>query len=341
MGLVLCAAGVWTVSGARAADNGWCPVTSEQARGGLPSVLATLRSKQDLAPSPLAHVHTEGTLPHQGVYDASMAAKKDLLVMLDAALAWRATGEANWLALAQRYLMAWVGTYRPSYNPIDETGFDTLIETYAIIKNVLPAQERSYVSQFLEDWAHGYLQSIDERNHRTIWVNNWQSHRVKLVTSMAVALDDPELFDAARQLFQRQIAANIKSDGETQDFGDRDALHYVVYDLQPLVQAALAAQRRGESWYHWRTAKGASLEKAVAWLTPYVSGEKMHEEFVHSHVSFDAIRAQAGLKGFTGLFDPHAAATLYWLASLVDPALEPLARSLSSKPPLSVSMCGL
>lgn len=304
-------------------------------------VLAALRFRQDQPPSPLPHVHTEGILPHQGIYDASMAAKKDLPIMQDAALAWRVTGEANWLALARRYLMGWVGTYRPGYNPIDETGFDTLIETYAIIKDVLPEQERAHVHQFLEDWAHGYLQSIDERNHRTIWVNNWQSHRVKLVTLMAVALDDPELFNAARQLFQRQIAANINPNGETQDFGDRDALHYVVYDLQPLVQAALAAQRRGEDWYHWRTAEDASLEKAVAWLTPYVSEERTHEEFVHSHVRFDAMRAQAGLKGFTGLFDPHAAAALYWLASRVDPALEPLARSLSSKPPLSVSMCGL
>ncbi|WP_042063084.1 alginate lyase family protein, partial [Acidomonas methanolica] len=74
---------------------------------------------------------------------------------------------------------------------------------------------------------------------------------VKLVTMMAVALDDTLLFDAARTLFRAQIAANIAPDGETLDFRERDALHYVVYDLQPMVQAALAARTRGEDWYRW------------------------------------------------------------------------------------------
>ncbi|MCH4089640.1 alginate lyase family protein [Acetobacter sp.] len=324
-----------------AAERNWCEVLSIQGRSSLPLIASTLRERQNQPPSPLPRVHTEGTLPHQGIYDESIAAKKDLPVMLDAALAWHITADVAWLAMAQQYLLAWVETYQPSYNPIDETGFDALIDTYAIIRDTFSSTERARITQFLERWAQGYLRSIDEQNQSKIWINNWQSHRVKLLTLIATALDDHTLFEAARTLFQKQLTVNIAKTGETEDFEDRDALHYVVYDLQPLVQAALAAQRRGEDWYHWTTPDGASLEKAVAWLTPYVSGQKNHEEFVNTHVRFDLIRLHAGEKGFSGLFDPHVAAPLYWFASLLDPTLGPLAKGLSNTPPPFVALCGL
>ncbi|GBQ49637.1 hypothetical protein AA0498_1032 [Acidomonas methanolica] len=306
----------------------------------LPSVLRHLDSARDRPPAPLSRLHTEGTLPHQGIYDESIAAKRDLPLMRDAALAWRAGAGTVWLDFSRRYLMAWVATYRPSLNPIDETGFDALIDTYAIIGPSLPPDKRARVRDYLHAWVAGYIEAIGHHNTRSTWTNNWQSHRVKLVTMMAVALDDTSLFDAARTLFRAQIAANIAPDGETLDFRERDALHYVVYDLQPMVQAALAARTRGEDWYRWMGDDGASLAKAMAWLTPYASGEKTHEEFVHSTVRFDAIRAQAGLKGYSGPFDPRSAGALFWLVSELDPSLRPLAERLMPRPPSFVALCG-
>src|SRR5476651_1337072 len=44
-------------------------------------------------PNPLAHVHTEGTLPHHGIREQSIAAEKDWPVMRQAALAWRLSGD--------------------------------------------------------------------------------------------------------------------------------------------------------------------------------------------------------------------------------------------------------
>ncbi len=73
---------------------------------------------------PLAKLHTEGTLPHEGIYDESVEAEKDLGLMRDAALAWRATGDERYLRLVDRFLFAWVTTYQPSFNPIDETNFE-------------------------------------------------------------------------------------------------------------------------------------------------------------------------------------------------------------------------
>ncbi|WP_064504780.1 alginate lyase family protein [Frateuria defendens] len=323
---------------AQAAD--WCEVPPARAAPFVPSVIGPLQAARDRPPQPLPTVHTEGTLPHQGMYDASMAAKRDLPLMRDAALAWRAGAGEAWLHFATRYLMAWVGVYRPSLDPIDETGFEALIDTYAIVGARLPPDEREQVRRYLHDWAWGYVGAIRHGQAAHGRADNWQSHRIKLATMMAVALHDDELFRTARSLFQAQIAANIAPDGETVDFRVRDALHYVVYDLQPLVQAALAAHSLGEDWYRWRAPGGASLAGALAWLAPYAAGEKTHEEFVHSQVKFDAMRARAGLKGFTGPFDPRAAAALYWLAAELDPSVQPLARKLGDAPPSFVRMCG-
>ena len=245
-------------------------------------------------------------------------------------------------ATARLFLLGWVDEYTPDLNPIDETNLDALIDTFAIIGDRLNADERQRVSMWLRKWGWDYVASIDHApKNGGIWTNNWQSHRIKLVTMIAAATDDNALFDAARRLFRRQIEANLLPDGEVTDFAQRDALHYVVYDLEPLLRAALAARAyAGEDWYRWEAPSHASVARSVAWLTPYVTGEKTHEEFVHSKVAFDAQRAAAGVKGFTGAFDVHDAAITYWSAAAFDPKLKALAERLDPDPPAFVALCG-
>ncbi|PIJ49421.1 hypothetical protein BV501_12825 [Erwinia sp. OAMSP11] len=304
---------------------------------------ATAFAKQGLAqdPHPVPYLHTQGLLPHQGIRDLSIAAEKDLHVMRNAALIWRATGDKKWLKVAHQYLMAWVKEYKPSYDPIDETGFESLIDSYAITKNAMPAEDRKMVESFLKKWGDGYISSIQHADNKKTWINNWQSHRIKIITMIAVAIDDKDLFDKSRYLFTNQLSKNIMGTGEPIDFIQRDALHYVVYDIEPLVQAALAAKRFGENWYLIKGDNGGSVKKALLWLAPYAAGEKRHKEFVHSHAHFDQARAQAGIKGFKGMFNRRTAAKLYWMATGLDNSWRTLAKNLSGKPPVNVSMCGL
>ncbi len=63
-------------------------------------------------------------------------------------------------------------------------------------------------------------------------------------------------------------------------------------------------------------------------------------EFAHSTVSFDAERAQAGVAGFSGEFDPKVAAELFWLAAQFEPRYAGLARRLASRPPDYLILCG-
>ncbi len=211
------------------------------------------------------------------------------------ALAWRATGDERFLRYVARLLDAWVTTYQPSFNPIDETKLDGLILAYDLTASALPVKTRNATIAFLRKLARGCVERIDSqpRPLRHTFANNWQSHRVKLIAMATFTLDDRKLIAAAQRLFVEQVGTNIASDGTTRDFDERDALHYVTYDLQPLVMAALAARRHNRNWLRERSASGATLEHALDWLVPYALGRTSHEEFAHSRVPFDETRRAA------------------------------------------------
>jgi hypothetical protein len=147
------------------------------------------------------------------------------------------------------------------------------------------------------------------------------------------------MIEAAQRLYVEHVNDNIAPDGTTVDFGERDALHYVTYDLQPLVTAALAARRHNRNWLNERAPSGATLAAALNWLTPYATGAKTHDEFVRSTVPFDAKRREAGLPGYSGQWDPKNAAELYHLAARLDGRYTPVALKLAPTPPAWLAVC--
>ncbi|MFP6557485.1 alginate lyase family protein [Paraburkholderia sp. B3] len=317
--------------------------TSERtsADPGVKALVAEVQAHVNDAPHPLAKLHTEGTLPHEGIYDQSVEAEKELDLMRDAALAWRATSNDRYLKLVDRFLAAWVATYQPSFNPIDETHFEALILAYDMTASALSVKTRNATMAFLNRMGSGYIAQVDAqpRPLKGTFANNWQSHRVKLIAMIAFTLDNRKMIAAAQRLFVEHIGDNVAPDGSTLDFGERDALHYVTYDLQPLVTAALAARRHNRNWLPEKAANGATLAKALDWLTPYALGEKTHEEFVHSTVPFDARRREAGLPGYAGAWDPQNAAELYHLAARLDGRYTPIALRLAPTPPAWLAVC--
>ncbi|WP_244816002.1 alginate lyase family protein [Caballeronia sp. Lep1P3] len=335
-----------TASAAHAAMN-FCAApamqTSERTNAdpGVKALVNAVQSHVDDRPRPRVTLHTEGTLPHEGIRDESIEAEKDLDLMRDAALAWRATGNERYLHLVDRFLLAWTTTYRPSFNPIDETNFESLILAYDLTASALPVKTRNAANAFIGKMVNGYVADIDKqpRPLKGTYRNNWQSHRVKLIAMGAFTIDDRKLINAAQRLFVEHIGDNIAPDGATVDFAERDALHYVTYDLQPLVTAALAARRHNRNWLRERAPSGAKLADALDWLTPYALGAKMHDEFVHSSVAFDAKRREAGLPGFTGQWEPKNAAELFHLAARLDGRYAPVALRLAPTPPAWLAVC--
>jgi hypothetical protein len=119
---------------------------------------------------------------------------------------------------------------------------------------------------------------------------------------------------------------NIRPDGSTRDFVERDALHYVVYTLEPMLMAAAAAH--GDDWYGDPAVDGR-LALALDWLKPYALGERTHEEFVRSTVEFDRKPANAGVEGSSGMFDRYKAVYLYWIAARLDPRFQPVSDAVA------------
>ena len=280
--------------------------------------------------APLPRLHTEGTLPGQGIRDSSIQAKLDHLITLDLALAWRITGDRVYLDAVERYLTAWVDMYQPSFNPIDETGFDAMVMAYDLTEASLPIASRAKLDSFWRRMAIGYLDAMDGRPRGA--TTNWQSHRIKLATLTAFQVGDATLIARARAAFERQIAANLRADGSTLDFEERDALHYVIYNLDPLMMAALAAQAHGQSWFDWQAPNGASLPRSLDWLARYASGERTHIEFQNSRIAFDRARAAAGQAEFAPhVWDPAKSVNSFALATRLAPRFKPLRDALIDK----------
>ena len=268
-------------------------------------------------PHPLPRLHTEGTLPHRGIRDQSIAAERDFDTMAAFGFAYRLTGDRRYLDAEARFLSAWAETYKPSLNPIDETRFDPVILAFDLTRADLPASVQQQVVALFRTMATGYLDWEDQHPHKDI--ANWNSHRIKLATLGAYLTGDPALIARAAAVFRVQVKDNIRPDGSVEDFFKRDAIHYVLYDLEPLTTAALAAKAHGQDWFHTAATGGPSVEMAIDWLLPYATGQKTHQEFVHSRVAFDAARDKAGEPGYSGTWKPANSVNLLTLAAWEDP----------------------
>jgi hypothetical protein len=296
------------------------PEQSWHAQADTPAAVAVLeRATVGLTrpPGAIPVIHTEGTLPGRGIREISGRAREDFPVALSLALAYRLTGDARYAQRAETYLTAWATTYRWSFNPIDETGFDTLIMASDLVDDTLSPEGKTRIDGFWRALSVGYLDAMDGTpiNAET----NWQSHRIKLATLAAYRVGDPVLIDRARAAWRRHVSGNILVDGSVHDFHERDAIHYVTYNLDPLMTAALAAQVHGEDWFGWRNASGAGPRDAVTWLVPYAEGRRTHQEFVNSRIKFDADRARVGQPGYEGQWDRAGAVNTLRLARLMDP----------------------
>jgi hypothetical protein len=238
--------------------------------------------------------------------------------------------DARYLDGYAHYLAAWLDVYRISGNPIDETALDDWLLAYRSAGPALPPALGLRMRQFACALAVRYTQP--QPASRKTSTNNWQSHRVKLAVMGAHVCGEPKLIAQAEAAFAAQIQDNLLPSGESIDFAERDAIHYVVYSVEPLLEAALFARLQGRSLFSTTGRKGQSLSRTLEWLAPYARGDKAHEEFVHSQVRFDAQRAAAGVPGFTGPFSPKKAQLSYWLAAQLDGQWLELSRKLGSPP---------
>ncbi|HTM09759.1 MAG TPA: alginate lyase family protein [Verrucomicrobiae bacterium] len=270
-------------------------------------------------PQPVQRIISEGRLHSEPEKIRSLAARRDLFKSEALAYAYTATGKREYGEKAREFILAWAHTYQCDGNPINETEFVRLMKAYDIARGLFSADERGEVERWLLGMAE--KEKNDIRPESTAARNNHMSHRLKIIGHVAYLLPEPALVRWIAAEYKHHLEQNLNADGTTFDFHQRDALHYHVYDLLPLVELAIAARQNGENFYGYVTSRGATLEKATAFLIPYIEGEKMHREFVHSTVKFDAERSSAGDPSIRvgALWKPQEAKRLFDLAGYFSP----------------------
>jgi len=285
----------------------------------------------DDIPHPAGQIGSAGKLACDPAKVETRLALEDMKKIAALAFADVVTTNAVYARAAKRMILDWAKTNQPSGHPIDETELEPLFVAYGLTRHAFSVEERKPVESWLRLISRRQREEL--RANSVTASNNWNSHRLKTVGLIAFLLEDRAMIDYAMNGFKKQIESNLRSDGSSLDFHERDALHYHCYDLEPLLTLAIAAGQRGIVLYDYQSPSGASLRKSVQFLVPYCDGSATHLEWVKSKVAFDRVRANAGEKKFqVGTpFDPRDGLRVLELASFFDRDLNPLVARLAKR----------
>lgn len=264
-------------------------------------------------PNPIDTIRTEGLLKGDPKKDKTKLALPDMNKMFALALQYRLTSDRNYLDKCISFLNAWAKINHSKGDPIDDTNLDKAIEAYDLIKNDIPLADKKPIDNWLSETARAEINSKRMKPGKATAINNWNAHRLKVVGEIGYALNNREFIDWTIDHLKSHININLYADGSSLDFKQRDALHYHLYDLEPMLKLAIIINRGdATNFYTYQSPNSSSIKKSVDWLIPYITGEKKHEEYVNTTVKFDHDRARNNEPGFAAgtLFEPKLAIPL-------------------------------
>jgi len=167
------------------------------------------------------------------------------------------------------------------------------------VRDNVSADARKTVDKWLNSIADGEINSEHAHGDKGTAINNWNSHRIKIIAMISYAVHNTSNYKIINHEMEKQIAINLYADGSGYDFKERDALHYHIYTLEPLIMAATVIYRAtGKDYFNYQSTTGSSIKKSMDFLVPFVNGEQTHGEFLNSNVSFDRARAKNGEAGY-------------------------------------------
>jgi hypothetical protein len=273
--------------------------TDERVRKTFEPFKAAAEKAMNETPNPIEKITSEGLLAGNPAKTASLKAVEDESKIYALAINYRLFNNKAYLDKAAEYLMAWTKVNKATGDPIDATKLDGVINGYDLIRAQLPEQQRKDIDAWLDTYAYAAMDSESAKNGRTTGINNWNSHRIKVITLIAYTIHTQKYDQYIFSELEKQIGQNLYADGSGFDFKQRDALHYHIYTLEPLLKAIIAIYRAtGKNYYTYQSKTQSSIEKSVQFLVPFVTGEKTHGEFLNSTVKFDRDRAKNNEKGY-------------------------------------------
>jgi hypothetical protein len=301
----------------------------------------------NLVARPVERFELAGTLNGHPGHVRSDRAKQNFPAIFALAVAGRCAREplrSHSRATAASALLSWAGVYRPTGNPIDEWFFVPLLQAVDLVAWSLPAGTQAT----LLDWAKGFAISGDRFFERvgsgnSARANNWMARRLLVRTVACTVAGDGAMRAATPELLRDFVARNYvagpsgERDGRTFDFMQRDALHYHVAAVHPLVEVTLYAPDLAG-----RAVRAAVLS-GLEFLRPFFLGEREHVEFARTSIAFDRERRDDGNPVFQNApWDPARARVLLrlaraafpeirgWTEQIVDPFCDPRTKLLAA-----------
>jgi hypothetical protein len=252
----------------------------------------------DLVARPIERFELAGTLNGHPGHVAADEAKRPFGAIFALAVASRTAAEplrGASLRTASAALLAWVRVYRPTGNPIDEWFFVPLLQAADLIAPGLDTTSRAALLDWVAEFAvAGDAFFAAKRDRNPARSNNWMARRllIRAVAATVAGLTAPraELPGQLREFTGRNYIPGPSGhpDGRTYDFRQRDALHYHVAAVQPLVEIALYAPDLVDPGVRAATLSGLDF------LRPYFLRQASHVEFAAATNSFDLARRDDG-----------------------------------------------
>ena len=289
----------------------------------------------------VARIDREGVLPTDARYRASNDAVSRVDRVYQWAMCARVAAEPIATRCSEQAAIAidrWVTTYRPSGNPINDSNLVPVIQAIDLAAPLATIEQQNAWTAWCLDFARqgdAFYAPLAFTDGRI--ANNWGSWRLLLRGLGGRVGGDAMLVETTRTLVTAHVQRNLRSDGSSIDFEERDALHYHVYDLEPLVMLALFVPEAVDE------PSATRIEGGLQFLGPFVLGEQTHIEFVRSTVAFDRQRRDAGIPGFANVaWNPKESRVLLrqartrfatiraWTAALADEQYSPRIKQIAA-----------
>jgi hypothetical protein len=301
----------------------------------------------NLVARPIERFELAGTLNGHPGHVRSDRAKQNFPAIFALAVAGYRAREplrSHSRAAAVSALLSWAEVYRPAGNPIDEWFFVPLLQAADLVAWSLPPGDRSA----LRDWAQAFAASGDrfydgKAAGNSARANNWMARRLLIRAVACTVAGDGAGRAAIPAMLRDFVARNFvagpsgRPDGRTVDFVRRDALHYHVAAVQPLVEVTLYAPDVVDQGVR------AAVLSGLEFLRPFFLGQAEHVEFARTSVAFDRERRDDGNPAFRNApWQPAGARVLLrlaraafpqvraWTEDIVGPACDPRTKLLAA-----------
>jgi hypothetical protein len=277
-------------------------------------------------PAPIQKVVSEGHLASDPRKIQTVASLGDMNKTEALAWTWAVTGDRRYLARAEVFLTAWARVNQPDGDPINESAFRSMCVAYDLTRAAMSQADR----QLVDAWLIGKAKKLLGKKQPE---NNWGGHAVEAVGLIGLTLGNQNAIDWAVDEFKHLMRNEFHANGSTTDFFQRDALHYQLGSVVPLLYFARAEARNGVDLFDYMSWSGAKLRTAVDYVRPFAEGKKVHIEFANSTVQFDRQRANDHELEYTNhLWEPQSAVGMFALAAWFRPEYGKLAAQIAGHP---------